>query len=186
MNKVIGRPRYIIPHAQDNGPTPERAAKGVFTGGRPAREKTVVDAMLSAGDISQDQADAADRWLRTWIFAYDGYKEFSDNHQPNTEIKHDDLSWLMTRGDAIGCLYDVRQAIGACGELRLKGMLLEKLSFSAMGRTLFPRISPDLSRKKVSAQCALVLEQLYEFYQNERLAKKSKKETCTPVPFRIG
>lgn len=185
MQKVATKPRYIIPHAQDNGPTPERAAKSMFAGGRPTREKTVVDAMLNAGDISQDEVNAADRWLRTWIFAYDGYKEFAENHLPNTEIKHDALSWLMTRGDAVGYLYDVRQAIGACGELRLKGMLLEKLSFSAMGRALFPRISPDLARKKVSAQCALVLEQLSEFYQNERLAKKSKKETCTPVPFPV-
>lgn len=37
------RPRYEIPVAEDNGPTPERAAKSVFTAGRPSREQTVVD-----------------------------------------------------------------------------------------------------------------------------------------------
>lgn len=169
----------------DNGPTPERAAKSMFSGGRPAREQTVVDALLKAGEITQDCANAADRWYRTWVFAYYGYKEFPENHTANSEIKHDDLSWLMTRADAAGQLFDVRRALGLCTEVRLKAMMVEKLSFTKMAGNLFPMISADLGRKKASAQCAMVLEQLAEFYAAQRKKKHASEKACTPIPLPV-
>ncbi|MCG4273911.1 hypothetical protein [Acetobacter senegalensis] len=188
MQKVISKPRHEIRYAQDNAPTVERARKSVFKSspGKPAKEQTVVDAMLVAGDISQDAANAADRWFRVWQFAYNGYKEFSENHIPNTEIKHDDLSWLMTRADAVGDLYDVRKALGVCSETRLRAMLVEKLSFRKIGECMFPRVSTDLARKKIAAQCAFLLEQLSEYYRNVDRERRREKEACTPVPFQVG
>ncbi|MFT9441049.1 MAG: hypothetical protein ABF593_04720 [Acetobacter papayae] len=179
------RPRYEIPVAEDNGPTPERAAKSVFTAGRPSREQTVVDALLKAQEITQEAANAADKWYRTWVFAYQGYKEFPENHTTNCEIRHDDLSWLMTRADAAGHVYDVRKALGVCGEVRLKAMLVEKLSFKQMAGVLFPAVSSDLGRKKVSAQCSMLLEQLAEFYAAQRKKKHDAEKACTPVPFSV-
>ena len=188
MQKVISKPRHEIRRAQDNGPTPERGAKSVFKAspGKPAKEQTVVDAMLAAGDISQDAANAADRWFRVWQFAYNDYKEFPENYTPNTEIKHDDLSWLMTRADAVGDLYDVRKALGVCSETRLRAMLVEKLSFRKIGESIFPRVSTDLARKKIAAQCALLLEQLSEYYLHSDRQRRREKEACTPVPFQVG
>ncbi|MFS8371247.1 hypothetical protein [Acetobacter indonesiensis] len=188
MTKTIRRPRLEIRRVQDNGPTPERAGKSVFkiVPGRPAKEQTVVDAMLAVGDITQDAANAADRWFRVWQFAYNGYKEFPEGHIQNTEIKHDDLSWLMTRADAVGELYDVRKALGVCSETRLRSMLVEKLSFRKIGEFMFPRVSTDLARKKIAAQCAFLLEQLSEYYLTVDRQRRREKETCTPVPFTVG
>ncbi|NLI26776.1 MAG: hypothetical protein GX413_05225 [Acetobacter sp.] len=149
-------------------PTPERAEKGIFSKGRPVREKTVVDSMLQSGDIEQREADAADRWFRIWTFAYEGYREFPEGHTPNSEIKHDDLSWLMTRADAAGMLVDVRTTLGLCTEVRLKAMVVEKLTFRVMAKRWFPSVSDALGRKKACAQCALVLEQLAELYEAQR------------------
>lgn len=185
MGKVAARPRYEIPVAVDNGPTPERAAKSVFTSGRPARESTVVDALLKAQEITQEAANAADKWYRTWVFAYQGYKEFPENHSGNCEIRHDDLSWLMTRADAAGQIFDVRKALGVCGEVRLKAMLVEKISFTQMAAQLYPHVSSDLGRKKSSAQCSLLLEQLAEFYVAQRKKKRDDEKACTPVPFPV-
>ena len=55
--------------AENNSPTSERAAKSVFTAGRPSREQTVVDSLLKAQEITQEAANAADKWYRTWVFA---------------------------------------------------------------------------------------------------------------------
>ncbi|QEO17840.1 hypothetical protein [Acetobacter vaccinii] len=184
---MISKEMTNLPYlnSEENGPTPERAAKSMFSGGRPAREQTIVDALLKAGEITQDCANAADRWYQTWIFAYHGYKEFPDNYVANAEIKHDDLSWLMTRADAAGQLFDVRHALGICTEVRLKAMLVEKLSSRKMASSLFPTISADLGRKKVSAQCAMVLEQLAEFYANQRRDRRGEQRACTRVPFPV-
>lgn len=179
------RPRYEIPVAVDNGPTPERAEKSAFTAGRPSREQTVVDALLKAQEITQEAANAADKWYRTWVFAYQGYKEFPESHTANCEIRHDDLSWIMTRADAVGQIFDVRKALGVCGEVRLKAMLLEKLSFTQMAPIFHPHVSPDLGRKKSSAQCSLLLEQLAEFYAVQRKKKHDAEKACTPVPLAV-
>jgi len=47
-------------------------------------------------------------------------------------------------------------------------MLVEEKSFSAMARTLFPKLSEARARMKVSAQCALILEQLASYYRGQK------------------
>ncbi|MBS0959795.1 hypothetical protein [Acetobacter thailandicus] len=168
------RPIVYTPQFQDNGPTAERLAKGNFSPGKPPKDCTVIETLLKSQDITQDAANAADRWFRSWVFAYHGYIENPADYISNENIRHDDLSWLMTRANATGDIYDVRHALGMCGEVRLKSIMVDKLSFRDMAASLFPTISIDLGRKKVSAQCCLILEQLAEFYEAQ--AKKRAKE----------
>ncbi|MBO1325360.1 hypothetical protein K2X14_11525 [Acetobacter sp. TBRC 12305] len=174
MTKPRVKPRYEIPQAQNNGPTPERAAKSVFTRGIPPRVLTTVQALLNSGDISQDEANAAERWYRDWAFAYHGVIEFPENHEGDTTTRHDDVSWLMTRAAAAGRLGRVRDALGMCAELRLRMMLVDESSFRQMGAILIPHHAEATAGKKVAAQCAILLEQLSEFYLSMR-----KEKICT-------
>ena len=170
------------------GPTPERMEKSVFTQetstpGGPLRVLGTVQALLNARDITQDAANAAERWYRDWVFAYVGHIEYPANHTPNPLTRHDDVSWQMTRAHAAGRLADVRQALGLCAEVRLKLMLVDELSFMQMGRSLFPHLSDARSRLKVSAQCALLLEQLEGFYAGLRRVRQRRG---TPRPGAAG
>lgn len=105
-------PRYVIPRAQDNGPTPERAVKSVFTRGNPPRVLTTVQSLLNAGDISQDDANAGERWYRDYIFAYEGIIEFPENHVSDTTVRHDDLILANDAGKCCGAVVRCAQGIG--------------------------------------------------------------------------
>lgn len=164
----------------DYGPTAERMEKSVFAqdpliSGRPLRVLTTVQALLNARDITQDAANAAERWYRDWVFAYVGHIEYPANHKPSTLTRHDDVSWQMTRAHAAGRLADVRHALGACAEVRLKLMLVDELSFMQIGRIIFPHLSDARARLKVSAQCAMLLEQLEGFYATLRRKVRDRK-----------
>ncbi|MFT8419620.1 MAG: hypothetical protein ABF636_12450 [Acetobacter sp.] len=168
------------------GPTAERMQKSVFVAdktlpGTPLRVLGTVQALLNARDITQDAANAAERWYRDWVFAYVGHIEYPANHTPNTLTRHDDVSWQMTRAHAAGRLVDVRCALGLCAEVRLKLMLVDELSFMQMGRALFPHLSDARARLKVSAQCALLLEQLEGFYNSLRRGRDKGAKPRTKV-----
>lgn len=178
MKKSITHKRHEIRDAQDMGPTPERAARSDWSGKAPKRVLTTVQALLNAGDITQEAANAADRWYRDYVFGYHDYREFAPDHVADTITRHDAVSWQVVRANACGRIVDVRQALGVCAHQRLQMMLVDELSFRQMGEAVFPKISPDLGRKKIGAQCAMLLEQLSEFYTRIRVREK----TCTPVP----
>ncbi|MCP1241756.1 hypothetical protein GOB86_10935 [Acetobacter lambici] len=165
------------------GPTPERMEKFVFvadtsTPGSPLRVLGTVQALLNARDITQDAANAAnaaERWYRDWVFANVGHIEYPTHHTPNTLTRHDDVSWQMTRAHAAGRVADVRHALGLCAQVRLKLMLVDELSFMQMGQVIFPHLSDARARLKISAQCAMLLEQLEGFYEGLRRAKQRGK-----------
>ncbi len=177
-------PAGLLSARSGYGPTPERLEKSVFfsdisTPGEPLRVLGTVQALLNARDIAQDAANAAERWYRDWVFAYVGHIEYPAHHTPNTLTRHDDVSWQMTRAHAAARLVDVRHALGLCAEVRLKLMLVDELSFLQMGRVLFPHLSDARARLKVSAQCALLLEQLEGFYAGLRRGGKNRSTPRT-------
>ncbi len=172
-------PAGLLPIPVGEGPTPERMEKSVFAqehsiAGAPLRVLGTVQALLNARDITQDAANAAERCYRDWVFAYVGHIEYPANHTPNTTTRHDDVSWQITRAHAAGRLADVRHALGACAEVRLKLMLVDEMSFMQIGRIIFPHLSDARARLKVSAQCAMLLEQLEGFYAAMRRSAKAR------------
>lgn len=177
MKKTIKRPRHEIRQAQDMGPTPERERRSDWSGKAPRRVLTTVQALLNAGDITQEAANAADRWYRDYAFGYCDYKEFDAGHVADTTTKHDAVSWQVVRANACGRIVGVRQALGVCAHQRLRMMMVDELSFRAMGEALFPRVSSSTAQRKIAAQCTLVLEQLSEFY---RQTLRPKEKPCTP------
>lgn len=177
MTKTLKRPRLEIRHAQDNGPTPERAARSDWEGKAPKRVLTTVQALLNAGDITQDAANAADRWYRDYVFGKNGYVEFAADHVANDITKHDAVSWNTVRAQTWGLIVDVRMALGAKAHRMLTMMLIDEMSFAQMGKVLCPSVIESSARRKIAAQCALLMEQLYEFY---RSVERKKEKTCTP------
>ncbi|MCX2567295.1 hypothetical protein OQ496_12620 [Acetobacter suratthaniensis] len=158
-------------------PTPERLARSVFTGSAPLRVLNTVQALLNAGDIGQDAANAAERWYRDWMFAREGVADYAPAAQAASVTRHDAVSWQLVRGRASARLADVRAALGGCGEVRLCLMMVREMSFAQMGKTLFPHLSEARARLKVSAQCAMVLEQLDSFYATARNRHGSEKSS---------
>lgn len=159
----------------ENGPTPERRARSEFVGTAPTRVLRTVQALLQAGDITQPAADAAERWYRDYVFGYCDYVEFSDQHRPSTLTRHDAVSWQLVRARAMARITAIREALGLCAHQRLRMMLVDELSFRAMGEALFPAISASSSQRKIAAQCALLLEQLADRQEAERKAAKAAR-----------
>ncbi|GAN66892.1 hypothetical protein [Acetobacter orientalis] len=180
MTKTRTRPRYQIAHAVDNGPTVERLAKSVFTKGSPPRVLTTVQALLNAQSISQDAANAAERWYRDYVFGKCGYVEYKPDYVPDTTTKHDDISWQVVRANAWGHVLDVKFTLGKCAHTLLEMMLADEMTLAKIGERLFPSISRSLASNKANAQCCIVLETLAAYYQSER-SKRARDKTCTAV-----
>lgn len=69
---------------------------------------------------------------------------------------------MLSRVAACTRYRTVREAFGFCTEVRLRLMLVDELSFSAMAAKLIPN---DVNgRKKIAAQMVFLLEQLAEHY----------------------
>nr|WP_298796216.1 hypothetical protein [uncultured Acetobacter sp.] len=169
----------------ENGPTSERRARSEFVGTAPPRVLRTVQALLLAGDITQPAADAAERWYRDYVFGYCDYVEFSDQHLTSTLTRHDAVSWQLVRARAMARVTAVREALGLCAHQRLRMLLVDELSFRAMGEALFPTISASSSQRKIAAQCALLLEQLAAREEAGRKAAKASragKNNAAPAP----
>ncbi|GBR27583.1 hypothetical protein AA11826_0104 [Komagataeibacter oboediens DSM 11826] len=148
--------------------TPERQKRSEWTVQQGApRVRSTVQALLNAGDIDQDAADAADRWYRDFVFGYYGYVEFAPQHEINTLTRHDKVSWMIVRAHAKARITDIRDALGMCAHVRLRMMIAEEKTFSDMGKVLYPGTTDSVGRRKVSAQCALVLEQLSDYHERQ-------------------
>lgn len=166
-------------HVEDsdlNAPTPERLAKTMFTHGAPRRVLTTVQALINSGDVDQDCADAGERWFRDYTFAFYDYVEYREPWPVDNVTRHDAVSWHVLRALTCARVANVRRALGGAAELRLRLVYVEELSFVKMGKILFPHLSPTVARGKTSAQIALVLEQLRDFYKEEHKNKKNDIE----------
>lgn len=153
--------------------TPERQRRSEWvTKGEAPRVRTTVQALLNAGDIDQEAANAADRWYRDFVFGYYGYVEFAPHHEINMLTRHDEVSWMVVRAHAKARVTDIRDALGMCVHTRLRMMIAEEKTFSDMGRFFYPNLTDTVGRRKVSAQCALVLEQLADYYERQRAKKR--------------
>lgn len=157
-------------------PTPERLARSHFVGTEPMRVLRTVQALLNAGDITQTAADAAEQWYKDYIFGYCDYNEVPPGYQPGTLTRHDAVSWQLVRGKAMARVEAVRAALGLCAHQRLRMMLVDELSFRAMGVALFPAVSASSAQRKIAAQCALLLEQLDAFAQAARKAAQQARK----------
>ncbi|QDH16795.1 hypothetical protein [Swingsia samuiensis] len=148
-------------------PTPERYQHSDFkTVNGVIRIVNTVQSMYDSGDIGDDEVNAADRWYREYLFATAGIVEQRPSDGRFKE-KGDIHTWMLGRGKSSVRISDIREQFGLCTHVRLEMMLAREMSFSAMARYLYPAISAGRGRMKVSAQSALILEQLASFYKKQ-------------------
>ncbi len=132
---------------------------------------TGLTTLAKCGDIDQTQSSAAERWYRDYVMGVVGAR---DPETRNSGKAPDVHASMLARTAAIGRCRAVRQGLGLCGEIRLRLLLVDELSFSAIAAKLLPG---DVNgRKKIAAQMSFLLEQLSELYaeldrQRTRVAK---------------
>ncbi|WP_428375183.1 hypothetical protein [Lichenicoccus sp.] len=141
--------------------TPERLAKasGSAVSAGVQRLTGPLLALLRAGDIEAHHVAAADRWYRDYVLGVQGAR---DPETTSTGRAPDIHAGMLSRVAACGRHRDVGEALGLCAEVRLRLLLIDELSFSAIASKLMPR---DVNgRKKIAAQMIFLLEQLAEHY----------------------
>ena len=111
------------------------------------------------GDIDQAQSSAAERWYRDYVMGVIGARDPEARRSGKAPDPH---ASMLARAAAVARCRSVRDGLGLCGEIRLKLLLIDELSFSSIASRLFPG---DVNgRKKVAAQMVFLLEQLAELY----------------------
>ncbi|KXV33062.1 hypothetical protein AD940_14020 [Gluconobacter thailandicus] len=121
-----------------------------------------VQSLYDAQDIGDEEIDAANRWYREYVFATTGVVEKRSDSRERE--KGDVHTWMLGRGRCSARISQIKDQLGLCAHLRLEMMLAREMSFSAIARMIYPGVSEGRARMKVSAQCALVLEQLVHVY----------------------
>ena len=144
----------------------ERAPRERLGKGQEIRVKDEVQQVVNglatlakSGEIDQAQSSAAERWYRDYVMGVVGARDPETRRSGRAPDIH---AAMLARTAAIGRCRTVRQGLGLCGEVRLKLLLIDELSFSAIATKLLPG---DVNgRKKIAAQMSLLLEQLAELY----------------------
>ncbi|MBO1361792.1 hypothetical protein J2D73_18580 [Acetobacter sacchari] len=194
--------RIIINRAVDNGPTPERVAKGDLEsaqGGVQTRRRwRGLNSLLKSGEIESQHVNAAERWYRDYVLSTVGHFEskldedlfladeaaWSAHDEKLARIaaereagySHDAISWGIMRGRA-GCRVGVvRDKIRKPGENLLVFLLADNVTFCDAARTLLPKVSHSYNGARlVKAMCVLVLTQLEDIYSP---ANRSAFDVC--------
>lgn len=117
--------------------------------------------LARTGDIDQAQSAAAERWYRDYVMGVIGAR---DPEAATSGRAPDIHARMLARTAAVARCRSVRNGLGLCGEMRLKLLLVDELSFSSIATSLLPG---DVNgRKKIAAQMSFLLEQLAELYQH--------------------
>lgn len=141
--------------------TPERLEKGqqFRLDGSVQRIVGSLSALSKAGEIDQAHHAAAERWYRDYVMGVVGARDPEARKSGRAPDIH---AAMLARTAAVTRCRGVRNALGLCGEIRFKLLLIDELSFSAIAVKLFPG---DVNgRKKIAAQVMFLLEQLVEHY----------------------
>lgn len=150
-------------------PTKERSLKPdyemVGTGKHKQRAKSkTVQSLHDCGEIGGEEVSASERWLKDYLFAEHGYGDALLDPLPREVIKGDEHTFTFARAKAHTRIRAVRDHLGLCSHTRLKWLLVDGLSFSALGKKLWPHKGRTDAIAHVRGQCVLLLQQLAHFY----------------------
>ena len=152
--------------------TPERLRKGsdFHVIDRVQRLCGPLSALRRAGDIEENHIAAAERWYRDYVLGVEGARDPDSVRSGKARDFH---AGMLARVAACTRYRDVRKALGVCTEVRLRLLLVDELSFSAIAVKLMPK---DVNgRKKIAAQMVFLLEQLAEHYDAHDKARGSER-----------
>lgn len=178
MTKHPTSRKTITASVPSNAPTAERVVKDDYeTLGTKRLKLNTVNALHKAGDIGGEEVSAARRWLEDFVFAEYGYADYLREPLDKDYIRGNLHTFAVSRSHASARIGEVQDTIGLCAHIRLKMLLIDELSFSAMGRRLYPCKGKTEANAHARAQCSLLLEQLAGFYlekhRQQRLARRT-------------
>ncbi|QCE32820.1 hypothetical protein FAI41_04020 [Acetobacteraceae bacterium] len=167
-------------------PTKERRLKPDYEkslSGKREKAKTLLE-MERRKIITGAELQAAERWLADYIFSTEGYGDFQYDPPSAKSLAltkkygpGDRHTFEIAKGRSWTRIKKVRAALGLCGHLRLKLLLVDQLSFTSLGEKFYPELSQARARDRASIQCALVLEQLAEHYGDDIPQEEKGKGT---------
>lgn len=172
------KPQNRTPKLPDSDilPTPERTLKPDYEWQDGKRVKlNTLRALANSGDISGEAESAAKWWLCDFIFYTFGRLDIMGALLPDDYTPGDIHTFAISRGKAGERIGMVKAHLGTITHDRLVMLLVEEMSFTEMGRILFPNKGTD-ARKHATAQCALILEQLAPAYTAVRRQLKARKQ----------
>lgn len=129
------------------------------------------------GDVDQAQSSAGERWYRDYVMGIMGARDPDARGSGQAPDIH---ASMLARTAAISRCRSVRDSLGLCGELRLRLLLIDELSFSTIAVRLLPG---DINgRKKIAAQMVFLLEQLAELYASLDRRRRDGTERRPGLP----
>ncbi|MXV44346.1 hypothetical protein GS501_04705 [Saccharibacter sp. 17.LH.SD] len=167
-------------------PTKERTLKPDYetigSGKRKRRVKSkTVQTLHESGDIDGEAVTASERWLKDYLFSMHGYADYLKDSLPRDYLLGDAHTFALARGKAGSRVSEIQEQLGLCSHIRLEKLLVEGLSFSALGMILWPHKTRPEAAKMARSQCALLLEQLANFYIEKRKKEALVKSlACVP------
>ena len=182
--------RHVVSEPIDHRPTAERELHAairtekvaVGDGKLPVAVRRVVGAigvLWKKEEISNAMHTASGRWYRDYATGVLGGRDPVEGWASTGADAHDAQ---IARLDAVTRCAAARGVIGFCGEVRLKALLIDELSFAAAADRLMPGKAGG--ERLIRAQVLLLLEQLAEHYaevdRRRRAAEDRKRLTdCT-------
>ena len=158
----------------DNTPTVERQEKSDFSKKNGAwKTRLIYERLFSQERINQDEYNACERWLVSYILTYDGVGAVQDRAS-TSEIKHDAISWALTMAQEKDCIPEVKAALGIVAHNLLVMSLYEGLSAASISRALFYKTDRS-TEIAVDRMCKSVYHDLYKFYFSNHVDKRSKR-----------
>lgn len=152
-----------------NFPTSERTRKPDWEqAGKRRRRSDTLQALRSR--VSDDVLVDARLWTERWELAINGYCDAQKN-PGDPAIPGNLLTFNALRGKAWRPIKAFKVHAGAEKHLLLVQLLANGWSFASIGRARWPELSESRSRNKASQKCAEVLEELHEFWTEERRQK---------------
>lgn len=154
--------------ADNNGPTPERAAKpdydSVVEGKKTVRRKRSILATLErSGRIDGSVVTIANRWYHDYVFSQSGILEI-DAELPEGYVKGDVHTFAIARGKAGERISLVRSMLTENEHRWLIFLLVREFSMSELGASLWPELCRTQQIARCEKQAEIVLKKLVNAY----------------------
>ena len=157
----------------DNTPTVERQEKSQFSiRNNVWQVRTIAERLYGTERITQEEYDACQRWVITFVQSYDGVGAQQDGAS-TALIKHDPISYAIHMAMEKDCMPEIKSRIGVANHRLLVLSLYHCYSAAQIGRLLLPDTDPSYIVHAVDRACASAYRALYRAYFS--LKKVNKK-----------
>lgn len=157
----------------DNAPTVERQEKSQFSlRNNVWQVRTIAERLYGTERITQEEYDACQRWVITFVQSYDGVGAQQDGAS-TALIKHDPISYAIHMAMEKDCMPEIKSRIGIANHRLLVLSLYHCYSAAQIGLMLLPGVPKTTRERSVDTVCRGAYKALYRAYFE--LQKVNKK-----------